>query len=50
MDKAKLSEQRNQEEDRVEEQEEDSIGPAHVETAQRNLDEGEGQRETQRTC
>ncbi len=47
---AKLCEQRNKKEGEVEDEEEEPVGPTQVEPAQRNNDEGQDQRQTQRSC
>lgn len=50
VDCAKLREKRNEKEDAVEDEEKDPVGPTQVEPAQRDNDEGQGQRQTQRPC
>ena len=49
-DLAELCEQRHDDEDRVEGEEEDAVGPAQVEPAQGHDDKGQNQRQSQRTC
>lgn len=50
VDRAELCEQRDDEEYGVEDEEKDPVGPTQVEPAQWNNDEGQDQRQTQRSC
>lgn len=50
MDLSQLCEQCNEKENAVEEEEKDPVDTIHLELAQRNNDEGQHQRQTQRSC
>lgn len=50
MDLSQLCEQCNEKENAVEEEEKDPVDAIHLELAQRNNDEGQHQRQTQRSC